>query len=61
MEYDLKGDISSNKPFYVYLVSSNNSNVKPTLPLMLPQIACALLSSILNKREGVVLWIKLQN
>ena len=48
---DLKGHIRSNKAFYVYLFSSNNSSVKPTLPLMFPQIVCALLSPIPTKRE----------
>ena len=52
MKYDLKGHIRSNKAFYVNLFSSNNSSVKPTLPLMLPQIVCALLSPIPTKREG---------
>ena len=52
MKYDLKGHIRQNKAFYVYLFSSNNSGVKPTLPLMLPQIVCALLSHIPLKREG---------
>ena len=52
MDYDLK---RSNKAFYVYLFSSNNSCVKPTLPLILPQIVCALLSPIPTKREGTVL------
>ena len=33
---DLKGHIMSNKALFVYLFSSNNSSVKPTLPLMLP-------------------------
>ena len=46
MKNDLKGHIRSSKAFYVYLFSSNNSSVKPTLPLMLPQIVCALLSPI---------------
>ena len=50
--FDLKGHIRSNKALYVYLFSSNNSRVKPTLPLMLPQIACALLSAISTKRES---------
>ena len=36
MKYDLKGHIRSNKAFYVFLFSSNNSSVKSTLPLMLP-------------------------
>ena len=54
MKYDIKGHIMSNKAFYVYLFSSNNSSVKPTLPLMLPQIVCALVSPILTKKEGVV-------
>ena len=49
MDYDLK---RSNKAFYVYLFSSNNSCVKPTLPLMLPHIVCALVSPIHIKREG---------
>ena len=49
MKYDLKGYIRSNKAFYVYLFSSNNSNVKPTLPLMLSQIVCALLRPIPTK------------
>ena len=40
IKYDLKGHIRSNKAFFVYLFSSNNSSVKPTLP----QIVCALLS-----------------
>ena len=52
MKYDLKGHIRSNKAFYIYLFSSNNSSVKPTLPLMLPQIVCALVSPIPTKREG---------
>ena len=52
MKYDLKGHIRSNKAFYVYLFSSNNYSVKPTLPLMLPQIVCALFSPISTKREG---------
>ena len=46
MKYDLKVHIRSNKAFYVYL--------KPTLPLMLLQIVCALLSLIPTKREGAV-------
>ena len=53
MKYDLKGHIRSNKTFYVYLFSSNNFSVKPTLPLRLPQIVCALLSPIPTNREGV--------
>ena len=52
MKYDFKGHIRSNKAFYVYLFSSNNSSVKSTLPLMIPQIVCALLSPIPTKREG---------
>ena len=44
----------SNKAFYVYLFSSNNSSIKPTLPLMLPQIVCALLSPINTKKGGAV-------
>ena len=52
IKYDLKGHIRSKKAFYVYLFSSNNSSVKPTLPLMLPQIVCALLSPIPTNREG---------
>jgi hypothetical protein len=44
----IKGKIM---PFF-YLFSSNNSSVKPALPLMLPQIVCAFLSPILTKREG---------
>ena len=36
MMFDLKGHIRSNKAIYVYLFSSNNYSVKPTLPLMLP-------------------------
>ena len=36
MIFDLKGHIMSKKAIYVYLFSSNNSSVKPTLPLMLP-------------------------
>ena len=52
MKYDLKGHIRSNKAFYVYLFSSNNSSAEPTLPLMLPQIVCALFSPIPTKREG---------
>ena len=52
MKYDLKGHIRSNKTFYAYLFSSNNSSVKSTLLLMLPQIVCALLSPILTKKEG---------
>jgi hypothetical protein len=51
MIFDLKGHIRSNKALYVYLFSSNNSSGKPTLPIMLPQIACALLSPIPTKRE----------
>ena len=51
MTYDCKGHIRSNKAFYVHLLSSINSSVKPTLPLMLPQIVCALLSPIPSKRE----------
>ena len=50
MKYDLKGHKRSNKAFYVYLFSSNNSSVKPTLPLMLPHV-CPLLSPIPTKRE----------
>ena len=57
MKYDLKGYIRSNKAFYVYLFSSNNSSVKPTLPLMLPHIVCALLSPIPTKREGAVPYL----
>ena len=38
-KYDLKGHIRSNKAFYVNLFSSNNSSVKPTLPLMAKIIA----------------------
>ena len=38
MKYDLKGYIRSNKAYYVYLFSSNNSSVKPTLP----HIICSL-------------------
>ena len=57
MKYDLKGHIRSNKAFYVYLFSSNNSSVKPTLPLMLPHIVCALLSPIPTKREGAVPYL----
>jgi hypothetical protein len=49
MKYDLKGHISTNKTFYVYLFSSNNSSVKPTLPLMLSQIVCALVIPIPTK------------
>ena len=45
--FDLKGHIRSNKVLYVYLFISNNSSVKPTIPLMLPQIACALLSPLI--------------
>ena len=52
IKYDLKVHIRSNKAFYVYLFSSNKSSVKPTLPLMLPQIVCALISLIPTKREG---------
>ena len=52
MKYDLKGHIRSNKAFYVYLLSSDNSSVEPTLPLMLPQIVCAFLSPIPTKMEG---------
>ena len=52
MKYDLKGLIRSNKAFYVYSFSSNNSIVKPTLPLMLPQIMSALLSPIPTKSDG---------
>ena len=52
MKYDLKGDIRSNKAFYIYLFTSNNSRVKPTLPLMLPQIVSALFSPIPTEREG---------
>ena len=48
----IKGLIRSNKAFYVYLFSSNNSIVKPTLPLMLPQIMSALLSPIPTKSDG---------
>ena len=44
MKYDHKAHIRSNKAFYFYLFSSNNSSVKPPLPLILPQIVCALLS-----------------
>ena len=51
MMFDLKGHIRSNKALYAYLFSLNNSGVKPTLPLMLPQIACALLRPIPTKRE----------
>ena len=51
MIFDLKGHIRSNKALYVYLFSSNNSSVKPTLLLKPPQIACALLSPIPTKRE----------
>jgi hypothetical protein len=47
MKYDLKGLIRSNKAFYVYLFSSNNSSVKPTLP----QIVCAFVNPIPIKRE----------
>ena len=47
LNYDIKGHIRSNKAFYVYLYSSNNSSVKPTLP----QIVCALVSPIPIKRE----------
>ena len=61
MKYELKGHIRSNKAFYVYLFSSNNSSVKPTFPLMLPQIVCALVSPISTKREEggplFALWI----
>ena len=49
--FDLNGHIRSNKALYDYLFSSNNSSVTPTLPLMLPQIACALLGPIPTKRE----------
>ena len=49
--FDLKGHVRLNKALYVYSFSSNNSSVKPTLPLMLPQIACALLSPIPTERE----------
>ena len=43
MIFDLKGHIRSNKALYFYLLSSNNSSVKPTLPLMLPlNCICAL-------------------
>ena len=52
MKYDLKFHIRSNKAFYVYLFSLNNSSVKPTLPLCFPKIVCALLSPIPTKREG---------
>ena len=45
MMFDLKGHIRLNKAFYVYLFSSYNSSVKLTLPLMLPQIACALVET----------------
>ena len=49
--YDLKGHIRLNKVLYIYSFSLNNSSAKPTLPLMFPQIACALLSAIPTKRE----------
>ena len=54
IKYDLKGHIKPNKAFqfYVYLYSSNNSGVKPTLLLMLPQIVCVLLILSPTKREG---------
>ena len=51
MKYDLKGHIRSNKAFYVFLFSSNNSSAKPTLPPMLPKIMCARLSPIHTKGE----------
>jgi hypothetical protein len=35
MMLDLKGNVRSNKALYIYLFSSNNSSVKPTLPLMI--------------------------
>ena len=58
----LKGHIRSNKAFYVYLFSSNNSRVKPTLPICFPKIVCALLSPIPTKREGdsslFALWMR---
>ena len=50
MKYDLRGHIRLNKAFYVYLFSSNNSSVKPTLPLMLPQIVCA--SQLDSNKKG---------
>ena len=56
MKYDLKGNIRSNKAFHIYLFSSNNSSLKPTLPLMLPQIQlCARVSArfTLNGRKAV--------
>ena len=49
MEYDLKGQI---RPRYVYLFSSNNSSVKSTFPIMLPQIVCALVSRFPLKGRG---------
>ena len=52
IKYDFKGHIRSNKAFYVYLLSLNNYSVKPNLPLMRPQILCALVSPIPTKREG---------
>ena len=53
MKYYLKGHITSNKAFHIYLFSStNNSGVKPILPRILPQILCVLLSPIPTKREG---------
>ena len=57
MKYDLKGHIKSNKAFFVYLFSSNNSSVRPTFALMLPQIVCALVSPIPTKREGSVPYL----
>ena len=50
MKYDLKGHIRSNKAFYVYLFNSNHFNIEPTLPQMLPQIVCALLSPLPTKK-----------
>ena len=36
--FDLKGHLRLNKALYVYLFSSKNFSVKPTLPLMLPKL-----------------------
>ena len=56
MKYDLKAQ-RSNKAFYVYLFSSYDSGVKPTLPLILPQIVCALLIPISTKGRGAVPYL----
>ena len=59
MKYELEGHIRSNKASYVYLFSSNNSSAKPTHPLMLPRIVCALVSLIPTKWEGAVPYLLL--